>query len=46
MLQRQKELQRQQGAEERYTRRAQEAERHAEVLRRVLLEDSEKSEVG
>lgn len=31
------------GAVQRYTRRAQEAERHAEVLRQVLMEEPQKA---
>jgi two-component system chemotaxis response regulator CheB len=42
MLQRLRERKRTVGAEERYTRRAQEAEQHAEVLRQVLMEEPRK----
>ncbi len=42
MIERQKKRKRTGGIEERYTRRAQEAERHADVLRRVLLEEPAK----
>lgn len=42
MIQRQEERHRHEGTEERYTRRAQEAEGHAEVLRRVLMDESAK----
>jgi len=43
MLQRERERHRPAGAEARYTQRAQEAERHADVLRRVLFEEPEKA---
>lgn len=46
MLQRQRERHRAAGAEARYTQRAQEAERHAEVLRRVLVDEPEKQGEG
>lgn len=42
MIQRERERHHPAGAEARYTQRAQEAERHAEVLRRVLMEEPEK----
>ena len=46
MLQRERERHRPTGAEARYTHRAQEAERHAEVLRRVLVDEPEKVAAG
>lgn len=46
MIQRQQERHRGEGTEERYTRRAQEAEQHAELLRRVLMDEPEKSVIS